>query len=183
MKTCNLCASALPVGSFYRDKSRSDGLSNRCKACDNAKRAKHISENEDHRRSVLKSWREANQESQAIYKQAYNKAYKEKVRAEHGVGPSTIFKRRYKDRTGDWYDLMPGHWISPEERKAIYSRDSFICHLCNEPVDEQAHWNDNFAPSLDHLIPRSKGGSDEVENLKTAHRLCNSIRQDAPLVA
>lgn len=181
MKTCNLCAATLPVGSYYRDKSRSDGLSNRCKECDNAKRAKHISENKDHRRSVLKSWREANRESQAIYKQSYNKAYKEKVRAEHGVGPSSVFKRKFKAENGFHYHGYTSDWIAPKVRNEIYERDSWICHICVEPVDLDAHWNDNLYPSLDHIIPRSRGGSDNPENLKTCHRICNSIRQDSLL--
>lgn len=110
-------------------------------------------------------------------------AYKEKVRAEHGVGPSSLFKRRFKDENGIRYQESSTDWIHPAARLAIYERDSWNCHLCGEDVDRDVHWNGDLFPSLDHLIPRSKGGSDEVENLKTAHRLCNSIRQDAPLVA
>lgn len=46
------------------------------------------------------------------------------------------------------------------------------CHLCRQPG----------ATTADHLIPRSKGGSDEVEtNLRPAHHGCNSARGDRDL--
>lgn len=107
--------------------------------------------------------------------------YKEKVRAKYGVGPSSIFKRKFRAESGFQYRGGSADWIEPKARYEIYERDSWICHICAEPVDLDAHWNDNLYPSLDHIIPRSRGGSDDPENLKTCHRICNSIRQDSPL--
>ena len=40
------------------------------------------------------------------------------------------------------------------------------CHLCDRPG----------ADTADHLEPRSQGGTDELENLRPAHRSCNSTR-------
>lgn len=37
--------------------------------------------------------------------------------------------------------------------------------------------------TLEHLIPRSLGGTKEIGNLALAHEKCNSIRGNAPLVA
>lgn len=56
------------------------------------------------------------------------------------------------------------------------------CHLCGHGfphVDQQRH---RLAFTVDELIPRSKGGSaTERGNLRAAHRLCNSLRNDRPL--
>lgn len=108
--------------------------------------------------------------------------YKKKVRVEHGVSPSTLFRRHYRERTGVRYRMAPKDWIEPDVRLSIYDRDYWICHLCSEPVVRNAHFNDDYAPSLDHIIPRSKGGTDEPENLATAHRICNSVRGVTSLV-
>jgi 5-methylcytosine-specific restriction endonuclease McrA len=46
------------------------------------------------------------------------------------------------------------------------------CHLCRQPG----------ATTADHLIPRSKGGTDDVEhNLRPAHHGCNTVRGDRDL--
>ena len=43
---------------------------------------------------------------------------------------------------------------------------SDICHLCGLPG----------ADSVDHLIPRSKGGDNSMSNLAPAHIGCNASR-------
>ena len=45
------------------------------------------------------------------------------------------------------------------------------CHWCGLPG----------ADSADHLIPRSHGGDDSLDNLRPIHRRCNSSRGNRPL--
>lgn len=72
-----------------------------------------------------------------------------------------------------------GHWIAPGLRAELYERDNHTCLLCFEPVDYSADPKvGDWAPTLDHIIPRSQGGSDLPENLRTAHRWCNSALGD-----
>ena len=76
---------------------------------------------------------------------------------------------------------LRGHqWISDADRFAIYERDGWICQLCNEPVDRDAHYLADWAASLDHIEPRSAAliPDDSPSNLRTAHRWCNSVRGD-----
>ncbi len=70
--------------------------------------------------------------------------------------------------------------ISPAERLAIYERDAWTCQLCHEPVDPSLHWSDSMAASLDHIECQSWSliPDHSPSNLRTAHRLCNSIRGD-----
>lgn len=71
-------------------------------------------------------------------------------------------------------------WISKAERLAIYQRDDYTCWLCGSRVDMEAdQQRDDWAATLDHVLPRSKGGTHEADNLRTAHRWCNSIRADS----
>ena len=60
------------------------------------------------------------------------------------------------------------NWIRKEKRIAIYNRDGNICLYCGS--------NNNL--SLDHIIPRSKGGSNDTSNLITCCIACNSSRQE-----
>ena len=85
---------------------------------------------------------------------------------------------RELDRKDRGAELFRG-WISKAERVAIYERDAYTCMLCNEPVDLSADpQRSDWSPTLDHIIPRSKGGTHDADNLRTAHRWCNSIRGD-----
>lgn len=54
------------------------------------------------------------------------------------------------------------------------------CQICGEPVD----WDDciekdgtiicgNMYPSIDHILPISKGGLHSWDNIQLAHRICN----------
>lgn len=104
------------------------------------------------------------------------RAYMANHRAEHGEAHSTTWRRAFRDANGYWPQLTNSAWIDPKMRRELYERDSWECALCERPVDREAHWNADFAPSLDHIMPRSLGGSHDPENLRTAHRICNSLR-------
>jgi hypothetical protein len=52
-------------------------------------------------------------------------------------------------------------------RQKVLKRDSQICQYCGGP-----------ASAVDHVIPRSKGGSDDLENLRASCKRCNSFASD-----
>lgn len=65
----------------------------------------------------------------------------------------------------------------------LYWRDKGVCHICGMPCD----YNDfeirngrkvtlDLYPTIDHVIPLARGGLHEWENVKLAHRRCNSIK-------
>jgi 5-methylcytosine-specific restriction endonuclease McrA len=64
----------------------------------------------------------------------------------------------------------------------VYRADAGICHLCHLPVPANADPESDQAPTVDHLVTRSEGGSDDKSNLRLAHRRCNNIRQDRPML-
>lgn len=69
--------------------------------------------------------------------------------------------------------------------KRLYELEGGICYLCGEPTD----FNDyeirngsmvtgNRYPSIDHVIPLSKGGTHAWDNVRLAHRRCNILKSD-----
>ena len=63
---------------------------------------------------------------------------------------------------------------------AVFTRDNWICHLCGGHVSPSLLGTTNEeAPTVDHLIPRSVGGTRRLSNLKLAHRRCNRKRADS----
>ena len=71
------------------------------------------------------------------------------------------------------------NWIRQEKRLAIYMRDNFTCVYC---LKDLSSWTERET-SLDHVIPWSKGGQNNVRNLVTACLKCNSSRGDRDLTA
>lgn len=74
----------------------------------------------------------------------------------------------------------PREWIPSSIRREVYERDDYRCQLCGSetevaPVSGEYH---PWAPSLDHIVPKSRGGSDRISNLRTAHRWCNTVRRE-----
>lgn len=59
---------------------------------------------------------------------------------------------------------------------ALAERDGAACWLCGNDVDPRAPHGGPHAGSVDHVVPRAKGGSDEDANLRLAHRQCHSRR-------
>ena len=67
----------------------------------------------------------------------------------------------------------------------IVERDKHICKLCGRKVNEsdyvyvgETFIAGNDYPSIDHIIPLSKGGLHQWDNVQLAHRLCNSVKCD-----
>ena len=61
------------------------------------------------------------------------------------------------------------HWSV----QALAARDGAACKLCRQPVDMGLRSPDPMSPSVDHLISRADGGTDDPANLQLAHLTCN----------
>ena len=66
--------------------------------------------------------------------------------------------------------------------RALWAAQSGLCALCSTPMlrnrFDAPHarvWM-KYRVTFDHIIPRSKGGCDTVDNLQLAHARCNKIK-------
>lgn len=55
----------------------------------------------------------------------------------------------------------------------LLERDGFLCYLCKEPIDMAVARTSKRGATVDHVIPLSRGGTDEIDNLRLAHWECN----------
>lgn len=60
-------------------------------------------------------------------------------------------------------------------REQVRQAYGSVCWLCGRQIPEGEF-------SVDHLLLRSRGGSDEIENLRPAHGRCNSRRGNRGIV-
>jgi 5-methylcytosine-specific restriction endonuclease McrA len=82
----------------------------------------------------------------------------------HGIGsdwerPSVILLRRYV--------RVPSGRSVPVSRRGVLRRDDQRCAYCGV-----------HASTIDHVIPRSRGGADSWENLVACCLRCNNIKGD-----
>jgi 5-methylcytosine-specific restriction endonuclease McrA len=76
--------------------------------------------------------------------------------------PSVIRLRRYRRVPKVRHDVT---------RRSIFARDQNTCQYCLTPLSATRL-------TLDHVIPRSKGGTDTWENLVSCCRECNHRKAD-----
>lgn len=65
------------------------------------------------------------------------------------------------------YVRVPRRAHVPLTRRAVFARDGGRCIYCDSP-----------ATSLDHVVPRSRGGLHVWENVVSACRRCNHVKAD-----
>ena len=65
------------------------------------------------------------------------------------------------------YVRIPYRGPVPLTRRAVFARDGGRCVYCGVP-----------ATSIDHVVPRSRGGRHEWDNVVSACRRCNHVKAD-----
>jgi 5-methylcytosine-specific restriction endonuclease McrA len=62
---------------------------------------------------------------------------------------------------------VPHHRRASLSRRAVFARDGHRCQYCGDPAD-----------SIDHVVPRSRGGLHVWDNVTAACRSCNLRKRD-----
>ena len=61
----------------------------------------------------------------------------------------------------------------------LAKRDGIECGICGEDVDLTLKRAESvFCASIDHIVPRAHGGTDDPTNLQLAHYWCNAVKSD-----
>lgn len=76
------------------------------------------------------------------------------------VAVPSVIRLRYVVR-------VPYHRRVAVSRRAVFARDEHRCQYCGAAAD-----------SIDHIVPRSRGGGNSWENVAAACRQCNLSKRD-----
>lgn len=100
--------------------------------------------------------------------------------------------RTARKRSNDRRSSMDktGQHTRARQRMDIIGRYGNLCHIClangrtgpEALIDLALPWPDEACFTRDHLVPRSQGGLDTLDNLRPAHHQCNRDRADGPVV-
>ena len=77
-------------------------------------------------------------------------------------------------------DRQKGNRGAFEAARLKILKTQTICGICGKPVDFSYKNPHPLAPTVDHIIPVSKGGHPtDLSNLQLAHRCCNRAKSDS----
>ena len=155
------CGVVKPLEQFHKSVAGKDGRQGKCKDChaSDASGRRLIPENLDRERDRAAAWRAAHpEEMKAIRQRAY-----EKSRTNGSATRSTQTRQaRVKSaRTTEVVSL-----------KAVLDRHGMVCSICTKVIEHVLQL------TYDHVIPLARGGAHTEENLRPAHRTCNSWKLD-----
>lgn len=131
----------------------------------------------DSRKKIKARYREKNREKLREANREYarrtcdNEARKERERkraAEWRTANPELARQRRREFYLRHRERLRGtrKSASVKRREAVYARDEATCHLCGGHVA----WNEF---EVDHIIPVSGGGSNDLQNLAASHMKCN----------
>ena len=64
------------------------------------------------------------------------------------------------------------------DRLAVFERDDWVCGICGDRVDPMIAYPSPWSPSLDHVVPSSRGGEHVESNCQCSHLVCNVSKCD-----
>lgn len=86
---------------------------------------------------------------------------------------------------GKWYNRASRYGCVKFDKtitlRALINRDNGVCQICGRPTDDSDITNGHIGrmyPTLDHIIPLSKGGAHTWDNVQLAHMHCNAGKCD-----
>lgn len=87
-------------------------------------------------------------------------------------------RRNHIDRAKHFgVDYEPGITL-----KKLIKRDGMRCAICGKPCNYDDHgWTEYFGPTyptIDYIVPLSKGGTHTWDNVQVAHAICNSEKSN-----
>lgn len=73
---------------------------------------------------------------------------------------------------------MIGAFVEDVNRLEVFLADGYKCYLCGKKTDPSKVYPHPKCPTIDHIVPLSKGGLHERSNCRTACAKCNWSKQD-----
>jgi len=198
-KRCTGCHERKPLGEYWKRAASKDGLRSRCKLCaaayGRAYRETHKEERAAHSRAYRESrleklaakqatYRETHPEEGVAYrethkveiaakKRAYYETHKEEVAAYGRAYHQTPRGRAVKRAKDMRRRLFPGgRALTADMILEVKAASGGICRYCGKPFTD-GH--------IDHIIPVSRGGTNDRENLVYCCAPCNLRKHDKNL--
>ena len=199
-KICNKCSESKPLSEFHKHRRQKDGLNPTCKRCVRQYQQK----NREHIAIRRREYYQANREKEIRRDVLYNRANRDKInkRRRELYDDNERRKRheRYVNNKAHEKSVRDAYLLTPEgqssaarsraNRRAkmlgnggmltvsindLAERQNNRCYLCGLKFTKVKR-----KPTLEHIIPLSRGGPNSDENVAAACKSCNSSKSTKP---
>jgi 5-methylcytosine-specific restriction endonuclease McrA len=180
-KKCPTCRKSKPISEFYKDKSRKDNLTPRCKECHDKSVKKWQTKNAEKLRETSLKWKHTHREQRNEQNKKWAKAHPDKRRKtfaawrdknpEYGKNwrKSNKEKIRHYEQNRRARILGNGGVLTEDEWYAILDFYGHKCLCCGR---------DDMKLTIDHVIPIFHGGKHSADNVQPLCGPCNSRKKD-----
>jgi 5-methylcytosine-specific restriction endonuclease McrA len=166
-KKCSKCGEEKPLEQFYKQPGCRDGLRPDCKDCVRSRVMRlHFKEHARHLARLREKW--ARNREAGI---AANRAYYIKNRDKF-IAAALTWAKANKEKVYSYQHnwraaSRAGGKHTAEEIRALYERQKGKCACCSTDLDKYHR---------DHIVPLSRGGTNDIANIQLLCPSCNTAK-------
>lgn len=169
-KLCSKCGRSKQLSEFHKDKLVKSWYGRICKECERKhatinRKSEYANEYYKHRKEVILRCGRRYYRNHKDKAREYARRYQQ---TEIGRLNCKIYNQRRRARKV----AADGEGISADQWQRIIKNQKNTCNMCKKRFCKSR------IPSMDHIIPISKGGDHDVSNIQALCRSCNSSKSN-----
>lgn len=173
MKRCSYCGLIKGLYEFHRNRCSKDGRSSSCKFCSGWRARLQRKADDGTLRDQQLAWAESHSEHIKQRKAEHRQSHREEICAykrakyaeEYAVNPAKYLAYSHNRRArlqGNGGTYTSGEW------QALCEHYGNVCLRCHAAT----------RLTVDHIVPISRGGTNDIGNLQPLCRHCNAAKSD-----